>query len=409
MEIAVITSSYPRYPGDGTAPFVKSICEHLAKLGHSVSVVAPYDPAVAYSESSILVRRFRYIWPAQLHIMGHARALEKDTKLRPLAFLLLPFFLLAAFLSLMHVTKEQKSRVIHAHWVLPNGLVAAWVAALRKIPFIISLHGSDIFVAQRNPIFRAVARWVFRRANGVTACSPELQQAALALGAPNDTILLAWGADPNIFHPDRRTPQKSYLSLETKPDIIIAALGRLVFKKGFDNLVSAMSIVVKEHPGAHLILGGDGLLLNELHRQAKQLGISNHVSFPGRIPWDEVPIFLANADIFVLPSIRDPHGNVDGLPTVLLEAMSSGAAIVASDIGGVQLVMNDGQNGLIVPPGDTQILAQAILSLVKNKDKRIALGRSARQSVIERYNWNAVASQIVDLLDKANLSYSEES
>ena len=88
MKISVLTSSYPRYPGDGAAPFVRSICEHLAKLGHDVEVVAPYDPAVGRMDYRVKVHRFRYIWPPGWHIMGHGRALEKDVRLRPLSILL---------------------------------------------------------------------------------------------------------------------------------------------------------------------------------------------------------------------------------------------------------------------------------------------------------------------------------
>jgi glycosyltransferase involved in cell wall biosynthesis len=333
--------------------------------------------------------------------MGHARALEKDVRLRPLSFVLLPFFLIAAFLRLMNVTRKQKSQAIHAHWVIPNGLVAAWVAALRKIPFIISLHGSDIFLARRNPLFGAVARWVFHRASSVTACSLDLQQTAISLGAPEDTLLLAWGADPNIFHPALRKSENTYFHQEDDKKIIICALGRLVYKKGFDKLITAMSIVVKENPETHLILGGDGILKGQLLSQAEQLGIAQHVSFLGTIPWDQVPNFLANADIFVLPSVRDQSGNIDGLPTVLLEAMSSGTAVVASDIGGVNLVIDNERNGIMISPGDIDALADAILDLAQHKSKRRMLSQAARQSVIEEYNWYNVAQKISDLLQSA--------
>jgi glycosyltransferase involved in cell wall biosynthesis len=399
LKIAVVTSSYPRFPGDGTAPFVKSICEHLTKLGHEVAVVAPHDPAVkpmAFGEVKLI--RFRYAWPERLHIMGHARALERDVRLRPLAlFMLLPF-LVASFLALMRLTGQQKSQVIHAHWVIPNGLVAAWVAKLRRIPFIVSLHGSDIFTAKRNPLFGAVAHWIFARAAGVTACSQDLRQSAIELGASEKTLLLPWGADPEIFRPD---PSSAGKMSAQNPTISIVALGRFVDKKGFTHLLEAMPSVTAQCPNTHLVLGGDGPLKDELIRRAKQLQISDHVAYPGSIPWDKVPGFLAKADIFVLPSIRDARGNVDGLPTVLLEAMSSGVAVVASNIGGVSLVIRHAENGILVPPGDVAALAGAILGLATDIEMRKALGNAARQSVLERFNWHNVAVQISGLLEEA--------
>ena len=110
MRIAVLTSSYPRFPGDGTAPFVQSLAETMAHQGHAVTVVAPYDPAVQLDHASFeKVNHFRYIWPSRWHKMGHGSALEGDTHLKWRAYFLLPFFFLGAFLKLMQVTRQQKS------------------------------------------------------------------------------------------------------------------------------------------------------------------------------------------------------------------------------------------------------------------------------------------------------------
>lgn len=348
-----------------------------------------------------MVHRFRYIWPDQLHIMGHARSLENDMSLRPLAFILLPFFLISAFWSLWRVTGRQKSQVIYAHWVIPNGLIAACVAALRGLPFIISLHGSDIFVANRNRIFKVCARWIFRRAAAVTACSNELKRKAISLGASANTVLLAWGADPQLFHPDQQKIEINKSSPTEETPLVISTLGRMVSKKGFDILLSAMPIVLENNKNLLLIMGGDGILKDSLKQQANQLGISEFVSFRGRISWEKVPEFLANSDIFVLPSIKDPHGNLDGLPTVLLEAMSSGCAVVASELGGVSLVIEDGQNGLLVPPGDIAALADTILYLIINPLKRAMIAQAARQSILETYNWELVTQKIAALLEQA--------
>ena len=392
MRIAVLTSSYPRFPGDGAAPFVQSISEHLAGLGHAVEVVAPYDPAVVASDTagptagSLRVHRFRYVWPARLHIMGHARAMEADVRLRPLSLLLLPLFLAAAFLTLWRVTGRQKSQAIHVHWVVPNGPVAACVAALRRIPFVISLHGSDIFFARRNRLFGAVAGWVFRRAGGVTACSPELRDGALALGA-RQVQLLAWGADPQVFHPQRRsTAYRQASGWESGPQeaVVVTALGRLVHKKGFDRLV----------------IGGDGPLRMALEVQAQQLGLQGRVSFAGRIPWDQVPKFLASSDVFVLPSVRDAQGNMDGLPTVLLEAMGCGLAVVASRLGGIPLVIEDGQNGLLIPPDDVPALENA-LEKVLQPAARQALADAAQRSVEQTFNWANVARILAEMCEQA--------
>lgn len=402
MKIAVIASSYPRFPGDGTAPFVKSICEHLVKQGHDVEVVAPYDPVVREVAGELVrVRRFRYIWPEKFHIMGHARSLDADVRLRPLSYLLLPFFLLGAFIALMRVTSTQKSQVIHAHWVIPNGLVAGWVASIRGIPLIISLHGSDIYVAKQNLIFRMVAGWVFRRSSGVTACSQELRRTAINLGAPKETDLLAWGADPDLFRPESQQATIQSHCSEEHTRIKLVALGRLVHKKGFSILLAALPGIIRQYPRLHLTLGGDGPLKSELMQQAESLGVSDYVTFAGQIPWDQVPELLATSDIFILPSIHDAFGNVDGLPTVLPEAMACGTAVIASDIGGVELIIHHGYNGLLVPPGDEKILAESLGLLLEDENLRNNLGKAARQSVELKFNWDEVAKHFTRMFENA--------
>ncbi|MCL6649325.1 MAG: glycosyltransferase [Chloroflexi bacterium] len=388
MRIVTFASSYPRYPGDGAAPFVQSLARALARQGHQVTVVAPYDVAVRPTppEPNLRVVRFRYVWPAHWHVLGHARALENDERLRLLALVLLPLFLAAGLVTLLVTAVRQGAELLHAHWVLPNGLLAALVSRLLRVPLVISLHGSDIFLARRVRLFGLVAGWVLRQATVVTACSPELGAVARALSGREDIALLPWGADPAVFRP-RPRPEGPFT---------VVALGRLVAKKGFDVLLAAWPRVAAAVPGARLRLGGEGPLRPVLVQAA-----TSGVELLGALPWDETPRFLAEADLFVLPSRRDNAGNVDGLPTVLLEAMGCGVAVVASDIGGVALVVENGQNGVLVPPGDPVALAEAMIALARDPARRQALGAAARRTVEERLTWDAVARRVLALVESA--------
>ena len=402
MRIAVITSSYPRFAGDSTAPFVRSLAEELARRGHQVDVAAPYDISVVpEAEAKVKVWRFPYILPKKWHILGHARSLEADAHLRPLAVILLPFFLLSGFFCLLKVTRRQKSEVIHAHWLLPNGLVAAWVAKLRKIPFVVSLHGSDMFVAGKNPLFKWTARWILKRAEGVSACSEELFDRAEALGAGAKINVIAWGANPDCFKPVKNKAGIRQRYGWGENELVICSLGRMVYKKGFDRLVGAFANLKAERDDLRLVIGGEGPVRAELLEQAQRLGIENRLNLPGRIAWDNVADFLGAADIFVLPSVRDLNGNLDGLPTVLLEAMACGLPCIASEIGGVNLVIRDGENGLLVQPNSIPELESALRGLIFDRKKRKQLGEAARRDVIECFNWEHVAIEFEVLLRDA--------
>ncbi len=399
MRIALLTSSYPRFPGDGTAPFIQSIAEALVEAGHEIVVVAPYDPLVRPVDTRrVTLFRFRYTPIERWHIMGHARALEADVRLRPLSYLLAPSFLIAAAYHLYRAARSQGSDAIYAHWVIPNGPPAAWVARRLGIPLLISLHGSDIFTARRNPLFGRAARWAFQQAQAVTACSPELREGALALGAPASTRLLAYGADPRVFSPDRRSGEyRARLGLNEN-DLAIGGLGRMVYKKGFGLLLEAFARVHAARPETKLLLGGEGPLLPELRNQAAALNLSGSVRFTGRIPWDQAPTFLASLDLFVLPSIRDQAGNLDGLPNVLLEAMASGTPVVASDIGGVRLAVEDQASGMIFPAGDAAALATCLVEMANQPGLRARIAVYARQQIEDRLNWQTFATTIVSLL-----------
>lgn len=402
MRIAVLTSSYPRFQGDGTAPFVLSISEVLAHRGHLVHVIAPYDIAVNDSlKSPVKVIRFKYIWPKKLHIMGHARSLEADVRLRPVVILLLPLFLIASIINLIKECRRIDAQIIHAHWVLPNGFAAAIASKILKIPFVISLHGSDIFIADKNFIFRAVAKWTFAQSSFVTACSQELYDRAKKINSNIHIDLIPWGADPGKFKPlnNRLAAREKF---DWAPDeIIISTLGRMVYKKGFSKLISIAPTLLALGEKIRIVIGGSGPLQTALEEEVTKMDLTETISLPGRIPWDEVPEFLAASDIFTLPSQRDKAGNLDGLPTVLLEAMACGLPCVVSDVGGVSLVIDPGKNGLLVPPASLEKLEEALSILIRDGKKRKTLSQAARKSVIESYNWVTVGEKFETLYEKS--------
>lgn len=393
MNILVITSSYPRFKGDGTAPFVKSISENLVDLGHDVSVIAPYDCEVEEDNSNkAKVYRYKYVFPKRYHILGHAKSLESDVRLRLLTyFLIFPFILFSLFKSLS-VSFIRKPDLIHVHWVLPNGLVAWILSKIIKVPYVVSIHGSDIYVSNKNFLFRRIASLVFDGASQITACSPELMRKANILGASEKVILLPWGADPKVFTPNLRIADYRNKMGYPQNTVIVVALGRMVYKKGFDLLVKIWPRIMAKYNNAHLIIGGDGPLKSHLEKIIQEEKIKG-ISLPGLVKWNEVASLFANSDIFVLPSIKDPYGNEDGLPTVLLEAMGSGLPVIASSIGGVPLVIDSYQNGILIKPGDTEELYNALQYLLNDKARRIEMGLNARRDIENKYNWKMVAME----------------
>ncbi len=398
MKIAMLTTSYPKWPGETTAPFIEEIAAGVAARGHEVHVLMPHrsDLRRAAVERGVHLHTFRYAPRRTWEIWGYAAALQGDIGVRRTALLAAPLALSSSLLALLRLTARGDFDLLHAHWVLPNGPVAALCARARGLPLAISLHGSDVFLAEKSAPTAWAARWAARQAGVITSCSGDLAVRLAALGGPSDRItVIPYGVDADAFKPgvDGVDTLRARLGIDPSQPVIFT-LGRMVYKKGFGVLLDAFAAVVRDHPRAVLVLGGDGDLRDELQHQARGLGISASVRFPGVIGRAEVPVFFEMADVAVFPSIHDRRGNVDGLPNVLLEAMSLGRPIVASRVAGIPSVIEDGTHGLLAPEGDPAALAAALSRLVVDHDLAARLGRAARQRVEQELRWSHIAARI---------------
>jgi glycosyltransferase involved in cell wall biosynthesis len=414
MNICMLTTSYPKYAGETTAPFIEEIAAALVRRGHAVHVVAPFHADVrrAPVERGVHLHFFRYSPWRALNIWGYAEALRADVGLRGRALAAAPLALGAGVLALLKVTKDEGRKtkasdsssfvlrpssidVIHAHWVLPNGPPAALVARLRGLPLVISLHGSDVYLAERAAPLTLAAASAFRVAGAITACSGDLRQRALRLGArPGSVEVVPYGVDPRAFKPDAAAGAqvRAELGLPAGTPLIVT-VSRLVFKKGLTYLLDAFPRILERHPRAALLIGGYGDLREELQRRATDLGVAASVYFPGQLARDRAARYISAADVYVVPSIRDQGGNVDGLPNALLEGMGAARPIVASCVAGIPEVIGDGEHGLLVPERDSEALAAAIARLLGDRDLAQRLGAAARRRVLEELTWDAAAER----------------
>jgi glycosyltransferase involved in cell wall biosynthesis len=403
LRICLLASTYPRFPGDGAGRFMHSIAEALAKQQHEVHVVVPYHPAIRALSGPVHIHPFQYIWPHRWAIMGHAAAMDSDRRLHRGAFALAPFYFLSGLRKLIQLTARYRFDIFHAHWVIPAGPIAAIAAKLVGKPLIISLHGSDLFFASKHRLLKPIAQACFGQATAVTACSPQLREGALALGAaPERTELILWGADPQLFMDNQGVDsERLRQQLNILPGSpIILNLGRLVEKKGVEFLVQAMPAVCRQHPSAVLIIAGDGPERPRLAEIANRLGIATHVRFVGNVPWPQVAGYLQISDLFVVPSIEDGSGNLDGLPTTIFEAMAAGVPVVASNVAGIPLAVLHGQTGLLVEQRQPDRLAEAINALLTEPSRRQQMGCTARRLVESELNWDRVAREFISLYKK---------
>ncbi|HVS03008.1 MAG TPA: glycosyltransferase family 4 protein [Thermoanaerobaculia bacterium] len=392
MRLAVLAHSFPRFPGDTNGPFVKDLSEALAARGHQVWALVPWDPElIADPRSALRIESFRYVWPRRWHLLGYSRTLHQDVRLKPWAYLQAPLYLACASRALRRLVERERIELVHAHWILPNGYVASRVAAATGVPYAVTLHGSDVFMAERNPLFAAMARRALAGAAHVTSCSADLRERLLAVGGAHhaDKVLLV----PNGTALAPRVALAPGDSAERK----VVAVGRMVPKKGFGELLEAAPRILERFPDARIVLGGGGDLLARLAARAEQLGVGDRVLFPGPLSHHQALELIATAAVFVMPSVRDPSGNVDGLPIVVLEAMAAGKPVVASAVSGLPLAVDDGRTGRLVPERDPAALADAVCELLADPERAARMGAEGRRRIERELHWGAVAGRHEDL------------
>lgn len=399
LRVVMLTSSYPLFAGDMTAPFIEEIAASVAARGHEVHVVLPDHPRLrrAGSERGVHLHPFA-VAPVRSwgEAWGYAGSLAGDVAVTKGALAVAPFALTNAVRAMRRVAREVRPDILHAHWVIPNGPPVAVVAMMHGLTSVISLHGSDVFVAERFPPARFAARWAFGAAAAVTGCSDDLATRAVRLGAPRArTTVVPYGVDAEQFKPvddATRTEVRSWFGLMPETPLLLCA-GRLVYKKGFAVAVAAFARVRERFPDARLVIAGDGPLEGALRAQAEALGMGERVIFAGRVDRARHPSLVASCDLYLLPSVHDHRGNVDGLPNALLDALAAGCAVIASDIAGVGLAVRHDETGILVPERDETALADAVAALLDDPARRAALGRAARADVTVRLTWQATAAQ----------------
>ncbi len=296
-----------------------------------------------------------------------------------------------ATLSGVHLSQKFRRegiRHIHAPWA-DGPATAAWVASrLSGIPFSFCAHAHDIYPpdgALREKLGAAAFVRVISRANRdyLAALAPQEagKLATLHIGVPLP-------AAPSPPRP-RQGPYR------------LAAIGRLVEKKGFDQLLWACRHLQAQGINFHLTLAGDGPQRRRLQGLVTKLGLQNRVDLPGFVPHSQVPAILYQADLFTLPCRVDSAGDRDGIPGIILESLAHEVPVVATEVSGIPEVIHSGETGWLVPPDDPQALARAIMDALAQPEEARRRARAGRRLVSEKFDSTKNYSRLKVWLERA--------
>lgn len=364
MRICIFTHTFPRYKSDVAAPFMGVLAKEFVKIGNEVFVLAPFDPSFQKQDVPYHIQTYKYIWPERLHLLGYSRTLKNDKDLGLLAYLLSPLLFLFGFLALLRVVIKNKIEVISAHWIIPNGFIASLVSWILGTPLVITIPGSDIYLAGKNFLFRNLSLYAAKQAKVIISDSQHyLDQLKDLKIYPKEERVIRYGVNTGIFKPQGKDPVLlKKFGLGSSP--VVLTVGRLVPKKGFIYLIEALPQVLNKIPEAKLVIVGEGDQKSELLKRVSELKLEKSCIFVGTVSYDELVKYYNLADVFVMPSIRNESGNIDASPVAMMEAMCCGIPVVATRFASSSELINS-KNGVLVEEKNSHQIADAIITILK--------------------------------------------
>lgn len=361
--ILLVVDGY--YPSTGGCEMqVRLLARSFAAAGHDVSVLAPHlDHRRPVREIIDGVPVQRIVYP-KIKIVGA--------------------LVLCARFALTLLARRRRYDAVHVHTAqnlaAVAGMLRPWLRATLavKISGAWEFDGGILDPGRRARPYNRFFNACIKRADHIQCISEYTRTRMLAAGYPAAHLRMI----PNAVDLLRFAPPAAQTQT-----LKVVFVGRLVPVKGLPVLLDAWREVAARFAGARLAIAGDGVERAALVEQARALGIAERVDFLGEVA--DVPAVLADAAVYVQPSHQE------GMPNAVLEAMASGLPIVATRVSGNEDLVNDGANGLLVPPGDARALAEALGVLMSDRERARRMGEHSRAIVEARYAVPAVLDQLL--------------
>lgn len=395
MRIVYIVSLFPCW----SETFIVREIVQLIRRGVDVAIVSlkPASEALVQPDAAALLARVRY---PRRGVAGALSALGESVRrplltLRELATIFGGFRTQPAALAkslvvwwrtlgLLPLVRAIGPQHIHAHWATYPSTAAMLIAERLGVPFSFTAHAHDIFVNDH-----LIADKLQRAAFAVTISEFNRRwlSGRYAYARPRRLEVIHCGLPIDEYRP---------AAAEREPGLIVA-VGRLDHIKGFRHLVDACSELRDRGVAFRCRIVGEGPLRAALEAQIAALGLVDQCTLEGALPQHDVRMLVQRAAVFVLPSVVTPHGDRDGIPVALMEAMALGAPVVSTVVSSIPELVEDGMTGLLVAPGDAHALAERIDRLLRDQAGAAALTARARQRIECDFDVTKAADRLLRL------------
>ena len=365
MRILVVNYEFPPL-GGGAGNVSAYIARHIASQGVQVAVLTSHFKGLprqqvidGYKVHRVPVLR-RHIYKCSIYEMFS--------------------FVANSIIPGWRLARQFRPDLVHIHSGFPTGPLGYWLKMTLGIPYIMTLHGGEVpgflpdEVGTLQEILAPATRIVWSAASTVIAVSEGLRDLSLLAIPAVDIQVIPNGVDCQYFFPLPTCRERS-------GPLRLLFVGRVVRQKGLSYLLDALATMKTQGAADwRWKIVGDGPMRPHLEAQATQRGIAELVEFTGWLPFEQIPVEMRSADLFVLPSI------VEGMPLVLLQAMACGLPIIASNAPGLRTFIKHGKNGLLFPVEDHDALAKLIIELAGDRNLRVRLSHQAKASFEIEYD-----------------------
>jgi N-acetyl-alpha-D-glucosaminyl L-malate synthase BshA len=392
MKILILTSSFPQNDNSYEGGFIFELGKKLLCKGFSPQVLAPHFPGGKKHEilSGIPVSRIPYFYPYRYEKLAYGSGILFNLKKYPYALFLVIPFIVAEFVGTIRIITKNNISLIHTHWLIPQGFIGALMQCFFHIPHVATVHGSDLTILKKHRLLHPLCHFIVRNKDIITVNSTYMKKLLLSLvpDLEQKVRVIPMGIEAEKF----KTGKFFDLKKQYKTDHLILSVGRLVDLKGIIHLIDAMPDVLLKYPDTTLLIIGDGPEKDFLNLRIQALGIVKNVKMLGRINPINLFPYYQSSDIFVLPSINI-NGKTEALGVVLLEAMASGCPVIGSNVGGIPDIIDDGENGFLVPEQRPDVLAEKIVQLLSDDELKEKFRKNGYTKIQHFFTWDIIAME----------------
>jgi len=366
MKIAILLWGFPPKRLAGAEIATYNIARHLAGKGYKVHVITSLDEGLPKKsiEQGFHVHRIGF---PKVKLLGIA------------------IFWLKILLTIRKVNPD----LVHAQGT-GMGFTGFLAKMLFKKPYLVWRRGTDVRLTRL--FSRSLSKLVLKKADAVIALTEDMKREIQTI-LNREVFVIPNGIDFERFHNLSRDEMRYELQARADERLVVF-VGRFRPEKGVRYLIKAMEIISRKSRYIRLILVGEGPEEEDLKRLVEQLNLRDCINFLGQVPNEKVPQYMAASDVFVLPSLAE------GFPNVILEAMASGLAIVASKVSGLPEIVEDGGNGFLVESMNPEQIAEKVLLLLGDDELRERISKSNREKA-KGYSWESVIERLEKVYYKA--------